>query len=122
MRAGCFTLFATHLGRLSELGVLYPNVRVKHFDVDTSSGKLHCTWRLKDDSADDVHYGLLLAASVGIPGEASIFRSLGCLRLGFRVQHCTWRPNDDSASDVHYGLLLAAPVGIRDEANDFPAF
>ena len=83
VRAGCFTLFATHLGRLSELGVLYPNVRVKHFDVDTSSGKLHCTWRLKDDSADDVHYGLLLAASVGIPGEASIFRSLGCLR--FRV-------------------------------------
>ena len=68
---GCFTLFATHLGRLSELGVLYPNVRVKHLDVDTSSGKLHCPFRLKDDSNDDVHYGLLLAASVGIPDEVS---------------------------------------------------
>ena len=83
---GCFTLFATHLGRLSELGVLYPNVRVKHLDVDTASGKLHCTFRLKDDSNDDVHYGLLLAASVGIPDEASpdtvvVRATIGDIRL-----------------------------------------
>lgn len=70
--AGCFTLFATHFGRLSELGALYPSVRVKHFDVETSGGKLRCTWRLEDGSSDDVHYGLLLAASIGFPEKVSV--------------------------------------------------
>ena len=69
--AGCFTLFATHFGRLSELASMYPNARVWHLGVSTGADgeRLHYTRQLQPGAADNQHYGLLLASAVGIPAE-----------------------------------------------------
>jgi len=69
--AGCFTLFATHFGRLSELASMYPNARVWHLAVSTGAAgeRLNFTRQLQPGIADNQHYGLLLAAAIGIPAE-----------------------------------------------------
>ncbi len=69
--AGCFTLFATHFGRLGELATVYPNARVWHLELDTGAAgeRLTYTRRLRSGAAEDEHYGLLLAEAVGIPTE-----------------------------------------------------
>ena len=79
--AGCFTLFATHFGRLSELSTIYPNVRVKHLKVDTTGGKMRCTWQLEDGSSDAVHYGLMLATSLGIDQQVILCSAYGASKL-----------------------------------------
>ena len=69
--AGCFTLFATHFGRLSELVSMYPNARVWHLAVSTGAAgeRLNYTRQLQPGAANNQHYGLLLATAVGIPAE-----------------------------------------------------
>jgi len=69
--AGCFTLFATHFGRLSELASMYPNARVWHLAVSTGAAgeRLTYTRQLQPGVADNQHYGLLLASAIGIPAE-----------------------------------------------------
>lgn len=74
--AGCFTLFATHFGRLGQLASLYPNVRVWHLAVSTGAAGNRLTYmrRLQPGAAEDQHYGLLLAGAVGIPAEVRAAR------------------------------------------------
>lgn len=38
IQLGVATLFATHFAQLAELGALYPNTRLWHFEAKTGSG------------------------------------------------------------------------------------
>lgn len=69
--AGACTLFATHFSRLSELAAIYPNCKLWHFGVNASSQseQLDYTWKLNPGQQQSVHYGLILANSVGIPEQ-----------------------------------------------------
>ena len=72
--AGACTLFATHFSRLSELAAVYPNCKLWHFGVNASaqSERLDYTWKLQEGQQQAVvHYGLILANSVGIPEEVN---------------------------------------------------
>ena len=71
--AGACTLFATHFSRLSELAAVYPNCKLWHFGVNAvaQSERLDYTWKLLPGQQQSVHYGLILANSVGIPEEVS---------------------------------------------------
>lgn len=68
---GACTLFATHFSRLAELAALYPNCKLWHFGVNASakSEQLDYTWKLLPGQQQAVHYGLILANSVGIPQQ-----------------------------------------------------
>ncbi|DBA95622.1 TPA: hypothetical protein ACH3X3_013469 [Trebouxia sp. C0006] len=70
---GACTLFATHFSRLSELAAVYPNCKLWHFGVNASaqSERLDYTWKLQEGQQQAVHYGLILANSVGIPEEVA---------------------------------------------------
>ena len=68
--SGARTLLATHFAELAGLADMYPQCRVWHFSVDTSSGRLDYQWELKSGRCPDKHYGLALAASVAFPEEA----------------------------------------------------
>lgn len=35
-----YTIFATHMENLSELGTIYPNVKILHFNVDIRNNRL----------------------------------------------------------------------------------
>ena len=76
--SGCFTLFATHFGRLGQLASIYPNARVWHLAVGTGAAGERLTYRrrLEPGAADDQHYGLLLASAVAIP--ADVRATSGC--------------------------------------------
>ncbi len=77
--AGACTLFATHFNRLSELAAVYPNCKLWHFGVNASaqSERLDYTWKLQHGQQQAVHYGLILASSVGIPEQVNA----GCASL-----------------------------------------
>ncbi|XP_066372299.1 DNA mismatch repair protein MSH4-like isoform X2 [Miscanthus floridulus] len=62
-----YTVFATHMERLSELATMYPNVKILHFEVDLRNDRLDFKFRLKDGVRRVPHYGLLLARVAGIP-------------------------------------------------------
>ncbi|KAL0020849.1 hypothetical protein WJX77_001177 [Trebouxia sp. C0004] len=70
---GACTLFATHFSRLSELTAVYPNCKLWHFGVNASaqSERLDYTWKLQHGQQQAVHYGLILANSVGIPEQVA---------------------------------------------------
>lgn len=78
--AGCFTLFATHFGRLGQLATMYPNARVWHLAVSTGAAgeRLTYTRRLEAGAAEDQHYGMLLAGAVGIPAEVRTTSTCCC--------------------------------------------
>ena len=71
--AGACTLFATHFTRLAELAAVYPSCKLWHFGVNASaqSEQLDYTWKLVPGQQQAVHYGLILANSVGIPQQVS---------------------------------------------------
>lgn len=62
-----YTVFATHMERLSELSTMYPNVKILHFEVDLRNDRLDFKFCLKDGIRRVPHYGLLLARVAGIP-------------------------------------------------------
>ena len=86
--AGACTLFATHFNRLSELAAVYPNCKLWHFGVNASaqSERLDYTWKLQHGQQQAVHYGLILANSVGIPEQVNA----GCASLLVRMLARTW--------------------------------
>ncbi len=86
--AGACTLFATHFSRLSELAAVYPNCKLWHFGVNASahSERLDYTWKLQPGQQQAVHYGLILANSVGIPEQVNA----GCASLLVRMLAWTW--------------------------------
>ena len=69
--AGTSTLFATHFTQLAQLGAIYPNCKLWHFDVGATpeAQRLDYTWKLKPGQQQSMHYGLILAHSVGIPQQ-----------------------------------------------------
>lgn len=71
--AGACTLFATHFTCLAELAAIYPNCKLWHFGVNAipQSEQLGYTWKLKPGQQQAVHYGLILANSVGIPQQVN---------------------------------------------------
>ncbi|KAF3772335.1 DNA mismatch repair protein [Nymphaea thermarum] len=62
-----YTIFATHMEKLTELVTLYPNVKVLHFQVNVKNGRLDFQFRLMDGPHDVPYYGLLLAGVAGLP-------------------------------------------------------
>lgn len=50
---------------------MYPNCKLWHFNVDASpeAKQLDYTWKLKAGQQEAMHYGLILARSVGIPDQ-----------------------------------------------------
>lgn len=66
---GAYTLFASHFPQLAELCKVYPNCRSWHLHVETRGNKLDFLWKLKAGSTDSVHYGLLLAETLGFPAD-----------------------------------------------------
>ena len=96
--AGACTLFATHFSRLSELAAVYPNCKLWHFGVNasTQSERLDYTWKLQHGQQQAVHYGLILANSVGIPEQVSA----RCASLLVRMLAWTW------PSELHNVFLV----------------
>ena len=82
--SGACTLFATHFSRLAELAAMYPNCKLWHFGVNASaqSERLDYTWKLKAGQQQAVHYGLILANSVGIPEEVICTHSVTTRHAG----------------------------------------
>ncbi|XP_031502633.1 DNA mismatch repair protein MSH4 isoform X2 [Nymphaea colorata] len=64
-----YTIFATHMEKLTELVTLYPNVKVLHFQVNVKNGRLDFQFRLMDGPHDVPYYGLLLAGVAGLPNS-----------------------------------------------------
>ncbi|CAN1259002.1 DNA mismatch repair protein MSH4 [Linum perenne] len=64
-----YTIFATHMENLAELAVIYPNVKILHFDVDIRNNRLDFKFQLKDGPRHIPHYGLLLAEVAGLPSS-----------------------------------------------------
>ncbi|KAK1286211.1 DNA mismatch repair protein MSH4 [Acorus calamus] len=64
-----YTIFATHMERLSELASMYPNVKILHFHVEVKNNRLDFKFQLKDGHQHVPHYGLLLAGVAGLPNE-----------------------------------------------------
>lgn len=64
-----YTIFATHMEKLSELATIYPNVKILHFDVDVRNNRLDFKFQLKDGARHVPHYGLLLAGAAGLPSS-----------------------------------------------------
>ncbi|CAH8337856.1 unnamed protein product [Eruca vesicaria subsp. sativa] len=62
-----YTVFATHMDSLAELGTIYPNVKVLHFYVDIRDNRLDFKFQLRDGTLHVPHYGLLLAEAAGLP-------------------------------------------------------
>ncbi|KAL9275248.1 DNA mismatch repair protein MSH4-like protein [Drosera capensis] len=64
-----YTIFATHMEKLSELATIYPNVKILHFYVDIKNNRLDFKFQLKDGPRHIPHYGLLLAERAGLPSS-----------------------------------------------------
>lgn len=93
--AGACTLFATHFTRLAELAALYPNCKLWHFGVNATpqSEQLDYTWKLKPGQQQAVHYGLILANSVGIPQQVSdaLLSDTQSLNMRRRTDQSAWK-------------------------------
>ncbi|KAB1216997.1 DNA mismatch repair protein MSH4 [Morella rubra] len=64
-----YTIFATHMENLSELAIIYPNVKLLHFHVDIRNNRLDFKFHLKEGPRHVPHYGLLLAEVAGLPSS-----------------------------------------------------
>ncbi|KAK6947560.1 DNA mismatch repair protein MutS, C-terminal [Dillenia turbinata] len=62
-----YTIFATHMENLTELAIIYPNVKILHFGVDIKNNRLDFKFNLSDGPRHVPHYGLLLAGVAGLP-------------------------------------------------------
>ncbi|KAL8137932.1 hypothetical protein V2J09_003933 [Rumex salicifolius] len=64
-----FTIFATHMEKLSQMAVMYPNVKILHFDVEIRNNRLDFKFQLKDGLRHVPHYGIRLAGVAGLPSS-----------------------------------------------------
>ncbi|XP_023744726.1 DNA mismatch repair protein MSH4 isoform X2 [Lactuca sativa] len=62
-----YTIFATHMEKLSQVASIYPNVKILHFNVEVKNNRLDFKFELKDGRRHVPHYGLLLAGVAGLP-------------------------------------------------------
>ncbi|CAH1415688.1 unnamed protein product [Lactuca virosa] len=62
-----YTIFATHMEKLSQVASIYPNVKILHFNVEVKNNRLDFKFELKDGWRHVPHYGLLLAGVAGLP-------------------------------------------------------
>ncbi|KAH7443282.1 hypothetical protein KP509_02G028400 [Ceratopteris richardii] len=67
LSTNAYTIFSTHMHKLVELSSLYPNVKVCHFLVNITNGKLDFKFSLKEGYFSIPHYGLLLSELAGFP-------------------------------------------------------
>lgn len=96
-------MFATHFSRLSELAAVYPNCKLWHFGVNasTQSERLDYTWKLRPGQQQAVHYGLILANSVGIPEQVNA----GCASLLVRMLAWTGPSELHNVFWCHSGIV-----------------
>ncbi|XP_031098489.1 DNA mismatch repair protein MSH4 [Ipomoea triloba] len=64
-----YTIFATHMENLSELAIIYPNVKILHFYVEVKNNRMDFKFQLRDGQLHVPHYGLMLAGVAGLPSS-----------------------------------------------------
>nr|GMD65940.1 DNA mismatch repair protein MSH4 [Ipomoea batatas] len=64
-----YTIFATHMENLSELAIIYPNVKILHFYVEVKNNRMDFKFQLRDGQLHVPHYGLMLASVAGLPSS-----------------------------------------------------
>nr|GMC53337.1 DNA mismatch repair protein MSH4 [Ipomoea batatas] len=69
---GCsvwYTIFATHMENLSELAIIYPNVKILHFYVEVKNNWMNFKFQLRDGQLHVPHYVLMLVGVAGLPSS-----------------------------------------------------
>ncbi|CAN0908447.1 DNA mismatch repair protein MSH4 [Linum grandiflorum] len=97
-----FTIFATHMENLAELAVIYPNVKILHFDVDIQNNRLDFKFQLKDGPRHIPHYGLLLAQVAGLP--SSVIETARSITSNM-IQKETNRMEEDCEQHQHLQMV-----------------
>jgi DNA mismatch repair protein MSH4 len=70
MSLKAYTIFVTHYVQLTELELLYPNVKNYHLMVTTHiDGKLNFLYSVGEGSCSEARYGLKLAKMLGLPKD-----------------------------------------------------
>jgi DNA mismatch repair protein MSH4 len=62
-----YTFFVTHYIQLTELSLLYPNVKNFHLLVSTQNNELEYSYNITEGTCTEDGYGIKLAKMIGFP-------------------------------------------------------